>query len=174
MRIFAMAALAAFLPGLAAAQSFSGPSVGAQVSFGDVETENPALEGDDLLFGVRAYFDADLGGFLLGGGLQYDTAEIELGDGVVDVEAVFRLGARGGIQSGKNYFYGTGGFAQAYLSEDSIGDSGGYFIGVGYEGFVTDNITAGAEVLFHRFEDFDLEGLEADVVTVGATVNYRF
>ncbi|MEL7301033.1 MAG: outer membrane beta-barrel protein [Pseudomonadota bacterium] len=174
MRILITAALTALIPSLVAAQSFEGPSVGVQLSYGDVDTSDAAeLEGDNALIGARAYFDTDVGGFLLGGGVQYDITEIDL-EGVTDIDAVFRIGARGGVQNGGNYFYGTGGFAQAYLSEEAVGDSGGFFVGAGYESFVTDTITAGVEVLYHRFQNFELDELTANVVTVGAHLNYRF
>ena len=43
------------LPTLVSAQSFSGPSVGAQFAYGDAETTGPSLDGADGLAGLRAY-----------------------------------------------------------------------------------------------------------------------
>ena len=175
MRFVIPAILAAALPSLAAAQSFDGLSVGGQLSYGDAETEGPALSGEDVLYGLRAYYDADLGNFLLGGGLQYDGSEIDL-DGAATIDSVLRLAARAGVAPGDMYFYGTAGFAQASTSGAADpGDSDGFFIGVGYEDYIADQVTVGAEVLYHQFNDFDnIDTLEADVTTVGVNVNYRF
>ncbi|MEM9350261.1 MAG: porin family protein [Pseudomonadota bacterium] len=161
-------------PGVAAAQSFDGPSVGLQLSYGDVETSGPSLDGEDTLIGIRAYYDVDFGNFIAGGGFQYDSTEIDL-DGAADIDDVFRLAGRVGVSSGPAYYYGTAGFVQASTSGPAdAGDSDGYFVGAGVEAFVADNITVGGEVLYHEFDDFDISSLDAEVTTLGVNVNYRF
>lgn len=159
--------------------NWTGFSAGAQLGYGEIETEGPDLEGDDALYGLRAYYDYDFGTFVVGGGIQYDFADIDLEEGAVsaNVEGVLRVGARAGFDSNRNWYYGTAGFAQAYGDDDAdteIGDSSGYFVGLGYEVFITENITAGAEVLYHEFDDFDVDDLEAEATTVSLSVNYRF
>ncbi|MEL6607765.1 MAG: outer membrane beta-barrel protein [Pseudomonadota bacterium] len=163
------------VPAAPARYDWTGPSVGAQLSYGDVSTEGPALSGDDALLGLRAYYDYDFGNYVLGGGLQYDTADIDL-EGVASVSEVLRLGARAGIASGQNWYYGTVGFARAFTDDGAAapGDSDGYFIGAGYEVALTESVTAGAELLYHQFDDFDIDTLDADVTTLGLSVNYRF
>jgi len=158
-----------------AAYDWSGFSVGGQLSYGDVSTEGPELDGDGLLYGLRAYYDYDFGNFIVGGGLQYDAADIDL-DGVAAVDNVLRVGARIGAGSGQNWYYGTAGFAQAFTDPDAAdpGSSEGYFAGVGYEVALTDSFTVGAELLYHEFDDFDIDTLEADVTTLGLSANYRF
>ncbi|MEM1064380.1 MAG: porin family protein [Pseudomonadota bacterium] len=165
-----------FFAAPAAAQSFGGPSVGLQLGVIDAETSGAAdLSGDDTAIGLRAYFDTDIGGFIVGGGLQYDETDVDLG-GVASVDSVFRLGVRGGVDFAGNFVYGTAGFAQANTEAGAadVGDSDGYFLGVGYEVFLTQNITAGAELLYHEFDSFDLDGLEAEATTFNVSVNYRF
>lgn len=154
---------------------WTGLSVGGQLSYGDVTTTGPELEGDGALYGLRAYYDYDLGNVIVGGGLQYDAANIDLG-GAAEISDVLRLAGRVGAGSGRNWYYGTAGFAQASLDDGtaSPGNSNGYFLGAGYETFVTDQVTVGAEVLYHQFEDFDIDTLDADVTTAGLSVNYRF
>lgn len=154
---------------------WTGFSVGAQISYGDVDTDDPDLDGDDVLYGFRVYYDYDFGQFVVGAGLQYDFTDIGL-DGVADVEEVFRAGVRGGVDLDRNWLYGTVGYAFADTDAGTVdvGDSDGFFIGAGYEVFVTEAITAGAEVLYHEFSDFDVDGLDADVTTVGLSLNYRF
>ncbi|WGH78240.1 outer membrane protein [Jannaschia ovalis] len=145
-----------------------------------------ALDGDGPTFGLRAGYDyAFANGFVLGGRLDYDFADIDLGtatifddgsatstDVAVTIENVLRVGLRGGFAFGPNLVYGIGGYTRA--DTDTIGDGDGYFAGIGGERFVTQNITVGAEVLYHEFDDFDVPGVEVDATTIGLNVNYRF
>lgn len=187
--LFALAAAPALAGGLAepapspvtiapapAAPSYdwTGPSVGIQLGYGDVSTSGAAtLSGNDTLYGLRAYYDVDLGTYIVGGGLQYDNTDLDIG-GVTTLESVTRLGGRAGIDLGRNWAYGTAGWAQARTSNPVVGDSNGWFAGLGYEVFVTDAVTLGAEVLYHDFSDFDLVGLEAEATTAAVSVNFRF
>lgn len=163
------------LPAAVSAQDFAGPSVGLQLSYGDASTEGPALEGDGALYGLRAYYDFDPGTFIYGFGLQYDATDISLGGGTAEIDEVLRLAGRIGVTSGANWYYGTLGYARAYTSGPAAaGDSDGFFVGVGYEVFVSDEFTVGTELLYHEFSDFDIGTLDADVTTLSFSVNYRF
>lgn len=157
-----------------AAERWTGPSVGLQFGYIDVETSGAAaLEGDDTLIGLRAYYDYDFGQYVLGGGIQYDTTGVDLG-GVTEVESVLRAGLRGGWDFGSSWLYGTAGLARVETSAAAVGDSSGYFAGLGYELFVAEQVTIGTEVLYHEFDDFDLGGLEAEATTASVSVNFRF
>ncbi|MDA0924279.1 MAG: porin family protein, partial [Proteobacteria bacterium] len=59
-------------------------------------------------------------------------------------------------------------------SGGGVGDSDGWFAGLGYEMLVTDMISVGAELLYHEFDSFDLVGLAADATTAAVSVNFRF
>lgn len=160
-------------PAAPAGTDWTGPSVGLQLGYGDVSTTGPTLDGDDVLFGLRAYYDYDFGDFILGGGLQYDATDLDIG-GATTLDAVTRVGLRGGVDLGNSWLYGTAGWAQAQTSAAAVGDSDGWFAGLGYEVFVTDSVTVGAEILHHEFDDFDLGGLEAEATTAAVSVNFRF
>lgn len=156
---------------------WTGFFVGAQIGYADVEADTGAtsLDDDGFTYGLRAGYDYDFGTFVLGGIVQYDELDITLGEGAgaIDVENVLRVGARAGLDSGRNLFYLTAGYANA--DTDAIGDADGYFAGVGYEVFLTQNVTAGAELLYHEFDDFDdAPTVEADATTLALSVNYRF
>lgn len=157
-------------------RDWTGFSTGLQLGYGNVETDGDAeIEGDGALYGARAYYDYDFGGYVLGGGLQYDGADIELGDDAANIDGVLRAGVRGGADLGNTFLYGTGGYAKAMVEEDEIGDADGYFAGLGVETYVTDNVTLGSELLYHKFDEFDeVDGLEADATTANVSVNYRF
>ena len=166
------------LPPVAAEPTYSwtGATVGVQLSYGDLSTAGPTLSGNGALLGLRASYDWQTDRVIYGVGLQYDTAEIDL-DGAAAVDSVLRLSGRVGVDSGRNLIYGTAGFARATTDAGTadVGASDGYFLGAGYEVFVSDATTIGSELLYHRFEDFeDLPTLEADATTLGVSVNFRF
>lgn len=171
--------------------NWTGFSVGAQLGYGEGEAETTIqgndfeFDGDGELYGLRAYYDYDFGSFILGAGVQYDKINIEADndalDSRIDGDSILRLGLRAGIDSGRNWYYATAGYAriegelEGPFAQDV--DSDGYFVGLGYEVFLTESITAGAEVLYHEFDDFDLDGAsdtELDATTVSLSVNYRF
>ncbi|MGR3269340.1 porin family protein [Thalassococcus profundi] len=156
-------------------RDFTGFSLGGQFGYGKVDTDSPDLDGGDGLYGLRAYYDYDFGDYVLGGGLQYDETDIDL-DGAATVDSVLRAGVRGGYDYQGNLFYGTAGYAKAFTEDDavSVGDSNGYFVGVGAESFITDNVTVGTELVYHKFQDFEIDDLEADATTANIMVNYRF
>ncbi len=164
------------LPPAATIYDWSGPSVGLQFGRADIETSGAAeLEGDGGIVGLRAAYDWDFGTFIAGAGLDYDFADIDL-EGAATVENVLRVKGRVGFDSNRNWYYATVGWARAYTGADAVdvGDSDGYFVGLGYEVYVTPRFTAGAEALWHKFEDFDLEDLEVEATTLQLSVNYRF
>lgn len=166
----------AIIPVAPAGTDWTGFSIGAQLGYIDVDTDGAAeLDGDDILYGVRAYYDYDFGNFILGGGVQYDFTSVDL-DGAAEVDAVLRIGARAGVDLNQNWIYGTAGYARVETDAGAVdpGDSDGFFVGAGYEVFVTDAVTLGAEVLYHEFEDFDIDGLDADATTASVSVNFRF
>jgi len=158
-------------PPIVSATNWTGPSVGIQLGYGDISTTGG--DGDDVLYGLRAYYDYDFGTYIVGGGIQYDAADIDIG-GAATLDSITRVGVRAGIDLTNNWIYGTAGWALTDTSDPAIGDSDGWFAGVGYEVFVADNITIGAEILYHEFDDFDLAGFEAEATTASVSVNYRF
>ena len=153
---------------------WTGPSVGLSFGFLDAATSGAAdLSGNGAIAGVRASYDYDFGTYVTGVTLQYDLADTDLG-GVTTIDSVLRLGGRTGIDAGRAWYYLTGGWAQANTSSPVVGDSDGYFAGGGYEVYLTDRLTAGAEVVYHDFEDFNLDGLDADAATINLSVGFRF
>lgn len=169
--------------------SFTGFSAGLAAGYadGDFTDEDGvtggglALSGDGAFLGLRLNYDYDFGSVIAGGTLQYDNLSLGL-DNDADpdlndqLDSVLRAGLRFGLDSGRNYYYLTGGYAEANL--EGGGDVDGSFIGLGYEVFLTQNITVGAEVLAHEFDD--LENVTAgdldsnDLTTFALSVNYRF
>ena len=155
---------------------WTGFSLGAQLGYADIETEDPELDGDNTTYGVRGYYDYDFGQFVMGGGLQYDATDIDL-DGAATVDGVMRAGVRGGYDAGQTFIYGTTGYAKAFTNDDGVdpGDANGYFIGAGLENKLTQNVSLSSELIYHEFNDFDdADDLEADATTFNVGLNYRF
>lgn len=144
---------------------------GGQIGYGNIDTDNPALDGQDFLGGFTGGYDYDFGTFVLGAGVDYDFADIALGGGT-DLESIWRLKARAGYKIGEGLLYGTGGYAQA--DTNNLGDQDGYFVGGGYEHMVSDNVSFGGEVLYHEFDDFGATTTDVDAVTSQMRLTFRF
>ena len=162
------------------APRWTGGYVGAQVGYLDAtataigaDGAEADFEGDGVTYGLRSGYDYQFANNLvLGVGLQYDAMDIELGDDVETLDSVLRAGGRVGFGLDRNLIYVAGGYARA--DTETLGDSDGYYAGLGYERFITESVTIGAEVLYHDFEDFDGVDIDADATAATLSVNYRF
>lgn len=153
---------------------WSGPYVGAQLSYGRVVTDGIAsVDGDGALFGLRAGYDLDLGSTVIGALVQYDTTNIELGATGAEIDNILRVGGRYGFDLGRTLVYGSLGYATA--DTNIVGETDGYFVGFGTEIFATESMTVGVETMYHDFGDFDgAPAVDAEAVTLGVNLNYRF
>ena len=151
---------------------WTGPSVG--LGFGYIPDVNSGGDSPSgLVYGLQAAYDYDFGDYVVGGILSYGTTDIDFDNGV-DVDDIWRIGIRAGIDAGRNWFYGSVGYTSVTTSgPDNPGDSGGYFIGLGYEVFLTEVLTAGAEIVYSDYSDFD-DDTSASPTTLGLSLNYRF
>jgi len=145
---------------------------GGQLGWAWVDTNVGGVDGDDIIGGIVAGYDYDFGNWVVGGGLDYDFADVDLSGTNVALENVFRAKLRGGYKIGRGLAYGTGGYA--YADTNNLGSDDGWFIGGGYEHLVTDNISVGGEVLYHEFDNFDGSGIDVDATTLQARATYRF
>ncbi|MEM9845560.1 MAG: outer membrane beta-barrel protein, partial [Pseudomonadota bacterium] len=138
-------------------------SVGANQGFGDEE---------GFIAGLTAGYDYDFGTFVLGGGIDYDLTDTEIGNTGADLESVFRVRLRAGFEIGRGLLYGTGGYAQA--DTDSLGSDDGYFLGAGYEYLVNPSFSYGGEVLFQEFSDYGNTPVDVDATTIQLRGTFRF
>jgi len=150
---------------------------GGQLGWGNVTSNGAGLDGNDAIGGIHAGYRYDLGRAVLGGELDYNLANIELGTGLVDtsLDSVARLKLLAGYDLGRALVYVAGGAAYAEASLGGVSASGdGYFAGVGVDYKLTETVNLGAELLGHRFDDFDGTGVDLEAVTLQAKVAYRF
>ena len=132
-----------------------------------------ADDGDGFVYGGRVAYDYDFGDFIAGAFLDYGGSNIDFDNGT-EVDSILRVGARGGFDSGLNWYYASAGYTEVETSGDNNpGDGDGYFLGLGYERFIGDALTLGAEIVYSDFDDFD-DDTEVDATTFGLSVNYRF
>lgn len=156
---------------------WSGFYGGAQIEYGDVDGEGPlAGEGDGALYGVFGGYRYDFGSFVLGAEIDLNAADIDLDDTLDgSLDAVYRLGVEAGFDAGPALIYGTAGYAYAE-ADTAVGDleGDGYFFGAGIDYLITEQVTIGAEILQHEFDDFDGTGVDISATTFGVNAAFRF
>ncbi len=152
---------------------WTGGHVGAGLSYGDLSAGTDG--GNGVLYGVRAGYDYDFGKFVVGAGLDYDAANVDLDSGAGSLDSVTRLRIRGGVDLGQTLVYATAGAAraEATLGGTSVSDDG-YFGGIGADYMLNDRWTVGGEVLVHKFDNFGGSGTDIDATTAGVNVGFRF
>lgn len=155
---------------------WSGPYVGAQLGYADINSNGAGLDGYGWLGGVHAGYLWDLGNFVAGTEIDYDTADIDLGTAAGDtLDDVARLKLIGGAEFGNSLIYATAGAAHANATVGGAGLSDtGWFLGAGVDVAVNDRWTVGGELLQHRFDDFDDSGVDLEATTLKAKVSLRF
>jgi outer membrane immunogenic protein len=150
---------------------WTGFYTGLQLGYADVDGQG-ANDGSDNSYGFHAGYDYDFGSFVLGGELDYDKTDIDIGSGAGSVDSVARLKVKGGYDLGKTLIYGTAGVARA---DTSFGNETGPFAGIGVAYKVTDRYTIGAELLEHRFSDVGgTAGNDVDATTFTVRGSMRF
>ncbi|MBU2960437.1 outer membrane beta-barrel protein [Citreicella sp. C3M06] len=149
--------------------NWTGSSVGLQLGSGAADDEGGFVSG------VRAGYDVDFGDWVGGGLIDYKHSNMEIGRDT-ELHSMTRVGGRLGYDTGRTLWYGNGGYAHGTLTggDYKASSSGGYFVGLGAETFITPNVTLNSEVSYSEFNDFEGSTPEigATVATIG--VNYRF
>ena len=155
---------------------WGGAYVGAGIGYGDVGSSTDTLDGNGILGGVQAGYRYDFGTAVVGGELEYDITGTDLGAVAGDqLNAVARLKAMAGADLGRTLIYGTAGYAyaDADVGGASLSDDG-WFAGFGADYAMSDRLSVGAEVLTHKFDNFDASGVDLDATTAKARINLRF
>lgn len=166
-----------FAAGSALAQSanWTGAYIGAEIGGANFKGSIPGLSvnNDDLIGGIIAGYDYDLGTFVIGVGADIDFTDNDL-PGVTGrpLDRVWRLKVRGGAKIGNGLAYATGGYTNAHI--DNVGSEDGYFIGGGYEHQIMPNFTVGGEVLFHDYGNFNSTGTDIEIISYQLRGTFRF
>jgi opacity protein-like surface antigen len=159
-------------PGL----DWTGVYAGAQLGYGDVDSNGAGLDGNDWFGGIHAGYRWDLGNWVAGTELSYDATNIALGAVAGnELSDVMALKLQAGREIGNSLVYGTLGAARANASVGGVDlRDNGFVYGLGVDYAVSDRWTVGGEVTQHDFNDFDGTTVDFDATTVKAKVGLRF
>jgi opacity protein-like surface antigen len=162
-------------PYMAPGLDWTGGYVGAQLGYGDVDSNGAGADGNGWLGGVHAGYRWDMGSWVAGGELSYDTTDIELGGGAGELDDVTALKLNVGREIGNSLVYGALGAARASatVGGTELSDTGLVY-GLGFDYAVNDRWTVGGEVLQHDFNDFDGTTTDLDATTIKAKVALQF
>ena len=148
---------------------WSGLYVGGQLGYGDVGSTG-ALGGNGMTAGLFAGYRADLGQFVAGVEGNFDWSNIDLGAGT-SLDTISRLKLIGGYDVGPALVYGT---VAAVRADTTLGADNGWGAGIGVDYALTQQMTLGAELMEHRFDNFVGSGTDIDATTLNARVGFRF
>lgn len=155
--------------------NWGGPYIGAQIGYGDMDSNGGGLDGDGAIGGLHAGYRWDLGTTVLGAEIDADAADIRLGAGTDSLDSVARLKVMAGYDMGQTLIYATAGaaHAKADVGGASLSDTG-WLAGVGLDYAVSDRWVVGGEILTHKFDNFDSSGVDFDATTAKLKVSFRF
>ena len=156
-----------------ASTDWTGGYIGGQLGYGNIDAD--VEDGDGFLGGLHAGYQQDLGTWVVGGEVDYDWADIDLDNDAGSLNNVGRIKLRGGYDLGSTLVYGTVGaaYADAEVGGTDFSDWG-WLAGIGVDYRLSDAVSVGGELLYHKFDDFDDTGLDVDATTLAARVSYHF
>jgi len=129
-----------------------------------------SAQGRGSIGGVFIGYNNDNDRVVLGGELDYNTMDIDLG-GVARIDGLARLKLRGGYLVGDAFLYGTAGAAM--VAANPLKDSGYVFgAGIGYD--LGNRMSLGSELLYHDIRDINNSGQDAEIITLSARLAFQF
>ncbi|MEL6621047.1 MAG: porin [Pseudomonadota bacterium] len=149
----------------ASAPDWTGRYAGIQLGYGDVSNGDSGSVG-----GVHLGYNHDFGTFVLGGELDYDIANIDIGPGTT-IDSIKRFKLRAGYDFGRALGYVTAGVAEA---DGTSGDDSGPVYGIGFAYELDSGVTFGAEVLRQEFDGLAGPATETDTTTITVRGGIRF
>lgn len=163
-------------------QAWTGPYVGVQAGLGNADFIVQGQRGVTMsgpVYGLHAGYLYDFGTLVVGAEVDYNLANITgFYDGEVVITDLYHVKARAGIDAGSALIYATAGYGYATVENfdgSDVYNTSGVFYGGGAEFNVTSNWTAGAEILFHDFNDVSGGGFyDIDLTTIQARASYHF
>lgn len=153
---------------------WTGFYAGAQLGYGQLQSDAIDEDPQDLLYGVHAGYLYDLGNIVVGAELDYDMTNIGFAAPAVDLDSVARFKLRAGYDAGAFQPYLTAGVAQATVSGALDGTSDGQFAGLGLDYQLSDSFRVGGEVLAHQFDNLVDSGVDVEATTLTLRASYNF
>ena len=140
-------------------------------------------EFDGTLYGGFAGYRYDLGDITIGAEIDYMVGEFDFGtfpfaDNVVSLTydaTLLRIGGEIGYDMGDFLPYLTAGYADLELEIAGLSAADNcFFYGIGADYRVSEQVTIGAELLQHEFDDFNSSGNNLSFTTFGINVAFTF
>lgn len=136
------------------------------------------------IYGLHAGVQRSFGSYTIGGEIDWNTTDGDLEDSgttaVIEMDTLAHLKLRAGTNVGNAFVYGTAGLAYTSMTIEpfpgsviEVSDTAP-FIGIGADLMVSQNISVGAEVLAHRFEEIDDTDIDVNFNTAMLRVSYHF
>ncbi|MFD0908739.1 outer membrane protein [Ruegeria arenilitoris] len=155
---------------VALAEDWTGPYAG--FTFGYTDADGPGGSGGNSgSIGANIGYDLDLGSFVVGGELEYDRLNLDLGASEGSLDSVSRVKLRGGYEFGPALGYVVVGAARANTSGDSD-TAAVYGIGVAYP--LGDRLIISGEALRQNFNDVTRSRGGLDTNTFNLRTTFRF
>jgi outer membrane immunogenic protein len=119
---------------------------------------------------VGAELDIALNG---DGRMMYTEGGVGTGQ-TYDINSALRFGGEFGMELGGGLAYVGLGFTKLDVELDKEFDDLGYYVGIGYDYFVSDSIMVGVEINYHDFNDLDGASDRVTPITLGINVAHKF
>ena len=91
-----------------------------------------------------------------------------------DINSALRFGGEFGMELGGGLAYVGLGFTKLDVELNNEFDDLGYYVGIGYDYFVSDSIMVGVEINYHDFNDLDGASDRVTPITLGINVAHKF
>ena len=91
-----------------------------------------------------------------------------------DINSALRFGGEFGRELGGGLAYVGLGFTKLDVELDDEFDDQGYYVGIGYDYFVTDSIMVGVEINYHDFSELDGASDRVTPITLGMNAAFKF
>ncbi|MEX0307695.1 MAG: outer membrane protein [Ruegeria sp.] len=154
----------------AVAEDWTGAYAGFSFGYADADGSGGA-GGSGVSFGPLIGYDYDFGNFVLGGELEYNRLNLDLGQSEGSFDSLSRLKLRGGYDFGSALGYVVVGTARASTSGDSD-TAAVYGIGVAYP--IGDRFVISGEALRQDFDNVPESGRRLDTNTFNLRTTFRF
>jgi opacity protein-like surface antigen len=162
-------------PALAQSANWTGAYLGGEIGGAHFKASSPTVSdnNDDVIGGIIAGYDYDLGTWVIGAGADIDFTDNTLSLAPNNpLDRVWRLKLRGGVKIGNGLAYAVGGYTEAHI--DNLGSDDGYFIGGGYEHQIMPNFSVAGEVLYHDINNFKSTGTDVEITSYQIRGVFRF
>ncbi|MBK0329416.1 porin family protein [Rhodobacteraceae bacterium F11138] len=155
------------------AEDWTGGFLGGQVGYSNIDPSDNRVDTDGFTYGVHAGYDHDFGDWVLGGELDYDRLNIDIGSGTTAVNAdhLYRAKLRLGYDFGDALGYVVAGPARLKTSAGSYTEA---FYGLGVSVLMSPSWSITGEYLYQDFNDAAGGGVDAKIQSFTLRAAFRF